>query len=75
MNLSRLGETSPTGLPYYGPGFGPGYTPPFLPSQSGETFPASREHELPEMHVTGKGPWTYAKLALAAFGIYLLARE
>lgn len=49
----------------------PPATPPFQP----ETFPASREHELPEQSVKGEGPWTYAMLALAAVGIYLLARE
>lgn len=74
MNLNRrtarLGDTV-----YYGPGFGPDYTPPFLPSQPGETYPASRTHELPEVRVTGTGPWTYAMLALAAVSIYLLVRE
>lgn len=63
MNLPRrargLGADSP-------------YTPPFQPAA--ETFPASREHELPEQHVTGEGPWTYGMLALAAIGLYLTVK-
>jgi hypothetical protein len=62
MNLNRLGQDAP-------------YTPPFQPSAPGETFPASREHVLDPQVVKGQGPWTYAMLALAALGIYLLAKE
>jgi hypothetical protein len=63
MNLPRramlLGQDAP-------------YTPPFQPA---ETFPVSREHELPEQHVEGDGPWTYAMLLAAALGIYYVASK
>lgn len=74
MNLarrSRMGE-DPV---YYGPGFGPGYTPPFLPSAPGETFPADRQHDLPEIVVKGDGPWTYAMLIAAGLGALYLASK
>jgi len=57
---------------YFGPGFGPA-TPPLNPDA--ETFPASREHELPEIAVKGEGPWTYLALLAALAGTaYVLGK-
>lgn len=60
-----------TGKPYYGPGLGPNYTPDFLPASQG----ADVERVLPEQHVKGHGPWTYAMLIAAGLGtLYVLTK-
>lgn len=56
-HISRVGADAP-------------FTPPFNPS---ETFPVNREHVLPEQRVTGSGPWTYAMILLAAFGVWKIS--
>lgn len=43
------------------------FTPPFQEP--------SREHELPEIEIKGKGPWTYAMLIAAGLGIWMLASK
>jgi hypothetical protein len=74
VNLNRRGRVGGEDPVYFGPGFGPTYTPPFLPPRTDETFPASREHVLPEQRVTGTGPWTYAMLLAGLGALYLASK-